>query len=42
MPAGSSWSAEEEQKLLQLIRETGRTQSEIAQKLGRTEASAPV
>lgn len=38
MPAGQ-WSAEEEQKLLQLIRETGLTQREIAQKLGRTEAA---
>ncbi len=38
MPAGSC-SAEEEQKLLQLIRETGLTQREIAQKLGRTEAA---
>ncbi|MHC2251078.1 transcriptional regulator [Bradyrhizobium embrapense] len=38
MPAGS-WSAEEEQELLQLIRETGLTQREIAHKLGRTEAA---
>ncbi len=36
MPA---WSAEEEQKLLQLIRETALTQREIAQKIGRTEAA---
>ncbi|QPF88434.1 hypothetical protein IC762_30475 [Bradyrhizobium genosp. L] len=33
------WSAEEEQRLLQLIRETGLTLREIAQKLGRTEAA---
>lgn len=38
MPAGS-WSPDEEQKLLRLIRETRRTQREIAQKLGRTEAA---
>ncbi|MCP1835312.1 transcriptional regulator [Bradyrhizobium sp. USDA 4532] len=38
MPAGS-WSAEEEQELLRLIRETALTQREIAQKLGRTEAA---
>ncbi|MGY3527727.1 SANT/Myb-like DNA-binding domain-containing protein [Bradyrhizobium sp. USDA 4452] len=34
-----SWSAEEEQQLLQLIRETGLTQREIAHKMGRTEAA---
>ncbi|MHC2333427.1 DNA-binding NarL/FixJ family response regulator [Bradyrhizobium sp. USDA 4454] len=38
MPTGS-WSSEEEQRLLRLIRETGMTRREIAQKLGRTEAS---
>ncbi|MGY3447123.1 hypothetical protein [Bradyrhizobium sp. USDA 4473] len=38
MPAGS-WSAKEEQKLLQLNRETSLTQREIAQKIGRTEAA---
>ncbi|WP_420965448.1 winged helix-turn-helix transcriptional regulator [Bradyrhizobium sp. B120] len=36
MPA---WSAEEEQRLLQLIREGRLTQREIAQKIGRTEAA---
>ncbi|MGX1350884.1 transcriptional regulator [Bradyrhizobium elkanii] len=36
MPA---WSAADEQRLLQLVRETGLTQREIAQKLGRTEAA---
>ncbi|WP_076858710.1 sigma factor-like helix-turn-helix DNA-binding protein [Bradyrhizobium mercantei] len=36
MPA---WSSEEEQLLLQLLRETELTQREIAQKLGRTEAA---
>lgn len=36
MPA---WSQQDEQRLLQLIRETGLTQREIAQKLGRTEAA---
>ncbi|QHP66027.1 HTH domain-containing protein (plasmid) [Bradyrhizobium sp. LCT2] len=38
MPA-KSWSSEEEQQLLQLLRETSLTQREIAQKLGRTEAA---
>jgi hypothetical protein len=38
MPA-ESWSADEDQRLLQLIRETGLRQREIAQKLGRTEAA---
>ncbi|MGY3443018.1 SANT/Myb-like DNA-binding domain-containing protein [Bradyrhizobium sp. USDA 4473] len=37
--AAGSWSAEEEHRLLQLIRKTGLTQREIAQKLGRTEAA---
>ncbi|MCC8979632.1 sigma factor-like helix-turn-helix DNA-binding protein [Bradyrhizobium acaciae] len=36
MPA---WMEEEEQRLLRMIRETGLTQREIAQKLGRTEAA---
>ncbi|MCP1913442.1 MULTISPECIES: sigma factor-like helix-turn-helix DNA-binding protein [Bradyrhizobium] len=36
MPA---WAEEEEQRLLQMIRETELTQREIAQKLGRTEAA---
>ncbi|MGY4573380.1 DNA-directed RNA polymerase specialized sigma subunit [Bradyrhizobium sp. USDA 3256] len=36
MPA---WSAEDEQRLLQFVRETNLTQREIAQKMGRTEAA---
>ncbi|PDT74104.1 hypothetical protein CO675_26910 [Bradyrhizobium sp. C9] len=36
MPA---WSQEDEQRLLQLVRETGLSQREIAQKIGRSEAS---
>ncbi|MGY4229646.1 DNA-directed RNA polymerase specialized sigma subunit [Bradyrhizobium sp. USDA 4503] len=34
-----AWAEEEEQRLLQMIRETELTQREIAQKLGRTEAA---
>lgn len=35
----AAWSAEDEQRLLQFVRETGLTQREIAQKMGRTEAA---
>jgi transcriptional regulator len=36
MPA---WSQEDEERLLQMVRDTGLTQREIAQKIGRTEAA---
>lgn len=39
MPA---WSAEDEKRLLQLVRDTGLTQRQIAQKLGRSEAAVTI
>ncbi|NEU99757.1 hypothetical protein FNJ47_29050 [Bradyrhizobium sp. UFLA 03-164] len=38
MPA-KQWSDEDEQRLLQMIRETAMTQRDIAHVLGRTEAA---
>lgn len=38
MPA-RLWSLEDDQRLLQLVRETHLTQREIARKIGRTEAA---
>ncbi|WFU36830.1 winged helix-turn-helix transcriptional regulator [Bradyrhizobium brasilense] len=39
MPA---WSAEDEKRLLQLVRDPGLTQRQIAQKLGRSEAAVTI